>query len=188
MSEAVVPVRSDADRLERAGDAARIRRRYAAERRFRLLGLGAILLSAGFLAFLLITMFGNGMRGFTQTEVRLDVDFPRSSLFLDPAALQRLRRRAGARQRRFRPRAERGGRGAIWRRRRASSRKARGCGCATPSATIPRSSRGTAALVAAGVDRDRRRRQGRRRRRGGTGPSAARRTRAGSGPASTGPS
>ena len=34
----------------------RIRRRYAAERRFRLLGLAAVLLSAGFLAFLLATM------------------------------------------------------------------------------------------------------------------------------------
>jgi phosphate transport system permease protein len=66
----------------------RIRRRYAAERRFRWLGLGAVLLSAGFLVFLLITMMGNGARGFTLTEVRLDVDFPRSSLFLDPAALR----------------------------------------------------------------------------------------------------
>src|SRR5688572_13719605 len=66
----------------------RIRRRYAAERRFRLLGLVAILVSAGFLAFLLITMLANGARGFTQTEVRLDVNFPRSSLFLDPATVQ----------------------------------------------------------------------------------------------------
>jgi phosphate transport system permease protein len=66
----------------------RIRRRYAAERRFRLLGLGAVLLSAGFLAFLLITMFSNGIRGFTQTEVRLDIDFARSALFVDPATLQ----------------------------------------------------------------------------------------------------
>jgi phosphate transport system permease protein len=47
----------------------RIRRRYGAERRFRLLGLGACS-SAGFLAFLLITMIGNGMNGFRQTEVR----------------------------------------------------------------------------------------------------------------------
>ena len=66
---------------------ARIRRRYGAERRFRLLGLVAILISAGFLAFLLVTMMGNGARGFTQTELRLDMDFPRSELFLDPAAL-----------------------------------------------------------------------------------------------------
>jgi len=67
---------------------ARIRRRYGAERLFKLIGLTAILISAGFLAFLLVTMVGNGARGFTQSEVRLDVDFPRSSLFLDPAALR----------------------------------------------------------------------------------------------------
>ena len=66
----------------------RTRRRYAAERRFRLVGLGAILLSAAFLVFLLVTMVSNGARGFTQTEVRLEVDFARSSLFLDPATLR----------------------------------------------------------------------------------------------------
>ena len=38
--------------------------------------------------YLLFTMVGNGLRGFTQSEIRLDVDFPRSDLFLDPAALQ----------------------------------------------------------------------------------------------------
>ncbi len=66
----------------------RIRRRYAAERRFKLLGLGAVLLSAAFLAFLLISMLSNGLRGFTQTEVRLDLDFPSSTLIIDPAALR----------------------------------------------------------------------------------------------------
>src|SRR5690606_14904287 len=66
---------------------ARIRRRYGAERRFRLLGLTAILISTGFLAFLLITMMANGIRGFTQTELRLDIDFPQGALILDPAVL-----------------------------------------------------------------------------------------------------
>jgi phosphate transport system permease protein len=66
----------------------RIRRRYAAERRFRLLGLGAILLSASFLAFLLFNMMSNGIRGFTQTEIRVTVDFPRAGLPLDPAAVR----------------------------------------------------------------------------------------------------
>jgi phosphate transport system permease protein len=42
----------------------RIRRRYAAERRFRLAGLAAILISAGFLAFLLGNMALNGLGGF----------------------------------------------------------------------------------------------------------------------------
>ncbi|HEY7811391.1 MAG TPA: phosphate ABC transporter permease PstA [Allosphingosinicella sp.] len=66
----------------------RIRRRNAAERRFRLIGLGAILLSAGFLAFLLISMMSNGLKGFTQTDIRVDIDFAKSALFIDPAALK----------------------------------------------------------------------------------------------------
>ena len=41
----------------------RIARRYASERRFRAIGLFAVLLSASFLAFLLITMMANGLRG-----------------------------------------------------------------------------------------------------------------------------
>jgi phosphate transport system permease protein len=65
----------------------RIRKRYAAERRFKLLGLTAIVLSAAFLAFLLVTMVGNGARGFTQAEVRLEVDFLQTNLFLEPAAV-----------------------------------------------------------------------------------------------------
>jgi phosphate transport system permease protein len=66
----------------------RIRSRYAAERRFRLLGLGAVLLSAGFLAFLLISMLGTGLKGFTRTEIALPVDFRTAPLVLDPAALE----------------------------------------------------------------------------------------------------
>jgi phosphate transport system permease protein len=66
----------------------RIRRRYAAERRFRWIGLGAILLSAGFLALLLFTMVSNGARGFTRTEVRLDLDFAAAALFVDPATVR----------------------------------------------------------------------------------------------------
>ncbi|WP_339693478.1 phosphate ABC transporter permease PstA [uncultured Parasphingorhabdus sp.] len=54
----------------------RIAGRYAAERRFKAIGMGAIMLSAGFLAFLLIVMVGNGFRGFTQTELPLEIDFP----------------------------------------------------------------------------------------------------------------
>jgi phosphate transport system permease protein len=52
----------------------RISRRYRDERIFRLFGLGAILLSAGFLAFLLITMISNGARGFTQTQIAVPFD------------------------------------------------------------------------------------------------------------------
>ena len=65
----------------------RIARRYAAERRFKFAGLAAVLLSAAFLAFLLISMVGNGVRGFTRTEITLKVDFPASPLLLDPNAI-----------------------------------------------------------------------------------------------------
>src|SRR5689334_4735271 len=71
----------------RAKDA-RLRRRYAAERRFRLAGLFAVGLSAAFLAFLLFTMAWRGLGGFTHFEAALPVDFPRSDLMLDPATLK----------------------------------------------------------------------------------------------------
>jgi len=70
------------------GSDARLRRRYAAERRFRLAGLFAVGLSAAFLAFLLFTMAWKGLSGFTHFEAAVPVDFPRSDLILDPAALR----------------------------------------------------------------------------------------------------
>ena len=54
----------------------RIARRYAAERRFKAMGFLAVALSTVFLAFLLFTMLGQGVRGFQRTEVALDLDFP----------------------------------------------------------------------------------------------------------------
>jgi phosphate transport system permease protein len=66
----------------------RIAKRYASERRFRLVGLSAVLLSAAFLAFLLISILFQGLPGFTQTEIRLPINFQSSALMLDPAALK----------------------------------------------------------------------------------------------------
>ena len=68
--------------------AGRLRKRYAAERRFRLFGLAAVSLSIGFLAFLLVTMAWKGLGGFVRAETKLTIDFPRSDLILDPAALR----------------------------------------------------------------------------------------------------
>ena len=65
----------------------RLAKRYAAERRFRLVGFAAIALSCAFLAFLLVTMMAKGLSGFTQTEAKVAIDFPRSDLILDPVAL-----------------------------------------------------------------------------------------------------
>jgi phosphate transport system permease protein len=67
---------------------ARVRKRYAAERRFRALGFAAVALSGLFLAFLLVTMASRGLGGFTQHEAALPVDFARSDLMIDPAALR----------------------------------------------------------------------------------------------------
>ena len=60
----------------------RIRRRYAAERRFRWIGLGAILLSAGFLALLLISMVTRGAGGFIETQVFADPANPAEAVWV----------------------------------------------------------------------------------------------------------
>lgn len=65
-----------------------VAKRYAAERRFRFFGLAAVSLSVAFLAFLLVTMAWKGLGGFTATETKLTIDFPRSDLMLDPATLR----------------------------------------------------------------------------------------------------
>ena len=97
MSETIVPGVSTSGRAtpERAPtdwrtDAMqrRVRARYAAERRFRLFGLAAVILSAGFLAVLLVTMIANGAQGFVQTRIALPIDFPRAGLTIDPARLK----------------------------------------------------------------------------------------------------
>jgi phosphate transport system permease protein len=66
----------------------RIAGRYASERRFRMLGLVSVLLSAGFLVFLLLSMLGNGINGFSKTEVAVRFDFPKSAVLIDPALLK----------------------------------------------------------------------------------------------------
>ncbi|MFV0624120.1 phosphate ABC transporter permease PstA [Sphingomonas sp. ac-8] len=65
----------------------RIRRRYAAERRFRLMGMAAVLMSAGFLAFLLVSMLGAGIGGFQRTQVALPIDLAAARLEVTPQQL-----------------------------------------------------------------------------------------------------
>src|SRR5687768_9215799 len=54
---------------------ARLKKRYAAERRFKAAGLGAILFSVAVLVFLLVTMTINGIGGFQRVTVKVPVDF-----------------------------------------------------------------------------------------------------------------
>ncbi|MCU7875540.1 MAG: phosphate ABC transporter permease PstA [Candidatus Thiodiazotropha sp. (ex Lucinoma borealis)] len=52
-----------------------LNRRYRNEKRFRRMGLGAILLGLVFVSFLFITIFANGYTAFQQTYLKLDVVF-----------------------------------------------------------------------------------------------------------------
>ncbi len=67
----------------------RLRKRHGAERRFKLLGLGAVALSVGFLLFLLVTMAAAGLSGFSQTRIAVPVDFRGSGLSVDLAQMTR---------------------------------------------------------------------------------------------------
>jgi phosphate transport system permease protein len=78
MSETIAPTRT-------AAFEARLKKRYNAERRFRALGLAAILFSVAVLAFLLVTMTINGIGGFQRAELRVPVDFREAALSLDPS-------------------------------------------------------------------------------------------------------
>lgn len=60
----------------------RLRQRYAAERRFRLAGLGAILFSIAVLLFLLVTMTVNGIGGFQHATLKVPVAFSEVNLAL----------------------------------------------------------------------------------------------------------
>ena len=66
----------------------RLRRRYAAERRFKALGLAAVLFSGLVLAFLLVTMTANAIGGFKRAELVFPVDFKDGALTVDPSQLQ----------------------------------------------------------------------------------------------------
>lgn len=67
--------------------ARRLRRRYAAERRFKAMGLSAVLFSVAVLVFLLGTMIWNGIGGFQRVEVAVPVDLAAAGMTVDPTVL-----------------------------------------------------------------------------------------------------
>ena len=67
--------------------ARRLKKRYAAERRFKALGFGAVLFSVAVLVFLLTTMLWNGVGGFQRAEVAVPIDLSSSGLSADPTVL-----------------------------------------------------------------------------------------------------
>jgi phosphate transport system permease protein len=78
MSDLALP-RSEAESVKALPrpdlSARRLRRRYAAERRFRLYGALAILAAVGMLAILLVSIVSRGYTAFVQTVVAVDVFF-----------------------------------------------------------------------------------------------------------------
>jgi len=66
--------------------AARLKRRYAAERRFRIYGSAAILAAIAMLALLLGTIIVKGYSAFVQTEIALDIDFDAETI--DPEGVR----------------------------------------------------------------------------------------------------
>lgn len=87
--DAIRPTRTDAFRQ-------RLEKRYAAERRFKLAGLSAILLSVAVLIFLLGNMTYNGLAGFQRAEIDVKIDLSQSGIAGDentlsgPLAIQTL--------------------------------------------------------------------------------------------------
>tara|TARA_R100000908_G_C3749874_1_gene144563 strand:+ start:732 stop:1982 length:1251 start_codon:yes stop_codon:yes gene_type:complete len=81
MSERIAPTRTP--EFE-----ARLKKRYASERRFRALGLGAIVFSVAVLVFLLGTMTLNGIGGFQRVEMEVPIDFTEAGIAADPAAME----------------------------------------------------------------------------------------------------
>jgi phosphate transport system permease protein len=67
--------------------AALLKKRYAAERRFRFFGLAAVVFSALVLAFLLVSMTANGIGGFKRTELQLTMDFASAPMQIDAKRL-----------------------------------------------------------------------------------------------------
>jgi len=57
----------------------RLRRRYQAEQRFKRLGIAAIFIALAFLAFLLITIVGDGTSAFRQTFIQLEIFFDKDA-------------------------------------------------------------------------------------------------------------
>jgi phosphate transport system permease protein len=81
-SPAATPVDANSVHMTEAARA-RLRRRYAADRRFRVLGLSAVLFGIAALGFLLFTILSNGFTAFRQTELRLDIVFSRDIIAPD---------------------------------------------------------------------------------------------------------
>lgn len=63
-----------------------VAKRYALERRFKMMGLGSVIAGMAALVFLLSTIVGNGFGAFQQTYIKLDLDLSLESLSVEADA------------------------------------------------------------------------------------------------------
>ncbi|MEQ8828391.1 MAG: phosphate ABC transporter permease PstA [Alphaproteobacteria bacterium] len=63
----------------------RLKRRYAAERRFQAYGIGAIMIGLMFLLIMFVSIIQAGLPAFQETRIRLDVELPADKFPDDPA-------------------------------------------------------------------------------------------------------
>ena len=84
MTETASTYQTSQDRAKHASDAVKngLRRRYAAEARFKAYGIGAIALALSVVGILFATIIANGLPAFTETTLKLDVDL--SENVIDP--------------------------------------------------------------------------------------------------------
>ena len=82
-----------ADHVSKQDEAfrARLSKRYAAEKRFKLAGLGAVVFSLAVLGILLGTMLMNGIGGFKRVEIMVPIDLAQAALSPPPSDLTRPR-------------------------------------------------------------------------------------------------
>jgi len=77
---------NDAAASAQTREAALIRKRYRAERRFRMYGLAAIMAALGMLTILLVSIVSAGLPAFTTTKVALDLTFDAGDINPDGSA------------------------------------------------------------------------------------------------------
>lgn len=85
MTEIVQPVRAP---TRTPAFEQRLKQRYAAERRFKWLGFGAIAFSVAVLVLLLGNMLLSGVSGFQRDELRVPINLAQSGISADPSVLQ----------------------------------------------------------------------------------------------------
>ena len=62
----------------------RIKKRYNAEKRFKLYGITSVVLAILFVVFLIHVIFSKGSSAFQKTTINVELNFTLDSLYLDP--------------------------------------------------------------------------------------------------------